>query len=56
MKNWLNPGLWIALAIIMILGFWPILIQNAAAREVGFSTLLARVLAARLNSVMGYTG
>lgn len=56
MKNWLNPGLWIALAIIMILGFWPILIQNAAAREVGFSTLLAIVMAASLNIVMGYTG
>lgn len=56
MKNWLNPGLWISLGLILILGLWPIISQNAASREVSFTALLAIVMATSLNIVMGYTG
>jgi branched-chain amino acid transport system permease protein len=56
MKNWLTPGLWISLGLILILGLWPIISQNAASREVSFTALLAIVMATSLNIVMGYTG
>jgi branched-chain amino acid transport system permease protein len=56
MKNWLNSGLWIALAIILVLGIWPIPSQNAAVRETSFTILLAIVMATSLNIIMGYTG
>jgi branched-chain amino acid transport system permease protein len=56
MKNWLNPGLWVVLAVILTLGIWPIPAQNAAARETSFTILLAIVMATSLNIIMGYTG
>lgn len=56
MKNWNHPGFWIALAIVIALGAWPIPLQNAAIREVGFTILLAIVMATSLNIIMGYTG
>src|SRR6266498_3845607 len=56
MKNWNHPGFWIASAIVIALGAWPIPLQNAAIREVGFTILLAIVMATSLNIIMGYTG
>ena len=56
MKQWFNPGLWLALIIVLITGFWPILTRNAAVRETGFTILLAIVMASSLNIIMGYTG
>jgi len=56
MKPWQNPGLWIVLAIVLAIGIAPIPAQNASAREVGFTVLLAIVMAASLNIIMGYTG
>ncbi|NCP16172.1 branched-chain amino acid ABC transporter permease [bacterium] len=56
MKNWLNPGLWFTLLLIALLGIWPILGQNAAAREVIFTVLLSVVFASSLNILLGYTG
>lgn len=56
MKNWKNPGLWLALATVLVMGISPILSQNAAAREASFTILLAIVFASSLNILLGYTG
>ncbi len=56
MIQWKNLGLWLALATVIGLGFWPIITQDAAGRETGFTILLAIVMASSLNIVMGYTG
>lgn len=56
MKSWQNPGMWIALGVILVLGLWPIASQNAAVRETSFTILLAIVMATSLNIIMGYTG
>lgn len=56
MKAWRNPGFWIVFAFILILGLWPVFIQDAATREVGFTILLAITMAVSLNIIMGYTG
>ena len=55
-KKWLHPGFWVALILIIALGLWPILLRNAAAREVSFTILLAITMAVSLNIIMGYTG
>jgi len=56
MKPWLHPGFWIVLVLVLILGLWPIFRQDAAAREVAFTILLAITMAVSLNIIMGYTG
>ncbi len=56
MSQWKNLGLWLALAIVVGFGFWPIITRDAAGRETGFTILLAIVMASSLNIVMGYTG
>jgi len=56
MKTWLAPGLWLSLAVVLILGLWPIPSQNAALREASFTILVAIVMAVSLNIIMGYTG
>src|SRR6266498_4325051 len=56
MKQWLQPGFWIVLILILILGLWPIVWQDAATREVSFTILLAITMAVSLNIIMGYTG
>ncbi len=56
MKQWLHPGFWVVLIIVIALGLWPIFMQNAAAREVSFTILLAITMAVSLNIIMGYTG
>ncbi len=38
-EKWLRPGFWIVLLLVIALGLWPILLQNAAAREVSFTIL-----------------
>lgn len=56
MKNWLNPGLWVTLLIIAVLGFWPMISKDAAKREIVFTILTAMVFASSLNILLGFTG
>lgn len=56
MKRWLRPGFWISFGLVFVLALGPILRQDAAAREVGFTILLAITMAVSLNIIMGYTG
>ncbi len=56
LRTWLNPGLWIILAAVLLVGLLPILTRNAANREVIFTILLSLVLATNLNIILGYTG
>jgi len=56
MKQWIHPGFWLTLLIVFWIGFNPIFSDSAAARETGFTVLLAVSMAISLNIVMGYTG
>jgi branched-chain amino acid transport system permease protein len=56
MKQWLQPGFWIVFILVLILGLWPIIPQDASGREVSFTILLAVTMAVSLNIIMGYTG
>jgi branched-chain amino acid transport system permease protein len=56
MRAWRQPGLWITLALVLALGQWPIITQNAANREVLFTILLSMILASSLNIILGYSG
>ncbi len=56
MKHWLHPGFWLVLLIVLGLGLAPVFSQDAAARETGFTVLLAVSMAVSLNIIMGYTG
>ncbi len=56
MKQWLHPGFWLVLILVMGLGLWPVFSRDAATREVGFTILLAITMAVSLNIIMGYTG
>lgn len=56
MKALRNPGLWIALAVVVVAAVLPALSGNAAARETTFTVLMAMALASSLNILLGYTG
>lgn len=56
MKQWLHPGFWITVVIVLGLGLAPIITQDASTREVSFTILLAITMAVSLNIIMGYTG
>lgn len=56
MKVWRSPGLWILLAIVLAAGLWPVVVNDAAAREVVYTVLLSVVLASSLNIILGYCG
>jgi branched-chain amino acid transport system permease protein len=51
-----QPGLWLSLAVPLLIGLWPIVTNNAADREVVFTILMAMILASSLNIFLGYTG
>ena len=54
--TWRNPGIWITLAVVLIISLYPVITQEAATREVLFTVLLSVVLASSLNIILGYTG
>jgi branched-chain amino acid transport system permease protein len=56
MKAWRNPGIWLTLIVMLVMGFWPIFTGSASTREVIFTMLLSVVLASSLNIILGYTG
>ncbi|RPI35004.1 MAG: branched-chain amino acid ABC transporter permease [Chloroflexota bacterium] len=56
MRVWLNPGLWIAILVVLIAAAVPFITRNASTREVLFLMLMYVVLASSLNIIMGYTG
>lgn len=56
MKAWKNPGLWITVVAVLIMGLYPVFTGRPATREVIFTMLLSVVLASSLNIILGYTG
>ena len=50
------PGLWLILAVILATSLTPVLLNNAALREVLFTISLSVALASSLNIILGYTG
>lgn len=56
MKQWRNPGLWLALVLTAAIGVWPVIAGRAYAREVAFTILMSVTLASSLNILLGYTG
>ena len=53
---WRNPGFWLLMLVVLLVGLWPIFTQAAATREVIFTIFLNIVLASSLNIILGYTG
>ncbi|MCA9910655.1 MAG: branched-chain amino acid ABC transporter permease [Anaerolineae bacterium] len=56
LRNLRNPGLWITVLAVVLLGLWPIVTQRASTREEIFTVMLSVVLASSLNILLGYTG
>lgn len=56
MKTWRDPGIWLILLLILILGLWPVWAQKASLRETLFTIFLSLTLASSLNIILGFTG
>lgn len=56
LRNLASPGLGLAVAIVFVLGFYPIYTNNDTLREETFTVLRFIVLASSLNILLGYTG
>lgn len=56
MKTWQNPGFWLTMILVALIGIWPAVTNNAATREVIFTVLMSVALASSLNILLGYTG
>lgn len=55
-RNLRNPGLWLTLSVVAVIGLLPVFSQSASSREETFTVLLSVVLASSLNILLGYTG
>ncbi|MFN8450769.1 MAG: branched-chain amino acid ABC transporter permease [Anaerolineae bacterium] len=55
-RNLRNPGLWLTLIVVAVIGLLPVISQSASSREETFTVLLSVVLASSLNILLGYTG
>lgn len=55
-RNFLSPGLWLSLILVLVPGVIPMITQSASSREEIFTVLLSVVLASSLNILLGYTG
>ena len=51
-----SPGIWLLLAVTLIIGLLPFLSANAMLRETLYTIFLAIALAGSLNIILGYTG
>jgi len=51
-----HTSLWLSLAVLLVMGFWPIITGNALQRETMFTVLRSVALASSLNILLGYTG
>lgn len=56
LKNLKNPGLWLTLAVVFILGVIPIVTNKASTREETLTVLISVILVSSLNILLGYTG
>jgi branched-chain amino acid transport system permease protein len=56
LRNLANPGLWLTLAFVLIVGLWPILTDSDSLREETFTILRSIILVSSLNILLGYTG
>jgi branched-chain amino acid transport system permease protein len=56
LRPWLNPGIWLTLLVVLLVGLWPVITGSASTREVIFTVFLSVVLATSLNILLGYTG
>ncbi|MCB9453478.1 MAG: branched-chain amino acid ABC transporter permease [Anaerolineaceae bacterium] len=56
LKNLKNPGLWLTLVVVFILGVIPIATNKASTREETLTVLLSVILVSSLNILLGYTG
>ncbi len=56
LRNLANPGLWLTLVFLLIIGLWPIATNSDSLREETFTILRSVILASSLNILLGYTG
>jgi branched-chain amino acid transport system permease protein len=56
LQRWRQPGVWLLMAIVLVLGLWPAITGNPSLREEFFTVIMAVVLASSLNILLGYTG
>jgi branched-chain amino acid transport system permease protein len=56
LQRWRQPGVWLLMALVLVLGLWPAVTGDQSLRESFFTIIVAVVLASSLNLLLGYTG
>jgi len=51
-----KPSFWLPIILVLLIGLWPVVTNNAANREIVSSVLVSVALASSLNILLGYTG